>query len=64
MKKYLKELELKLKKLWQKVSDPMCELYGALIIAGKKTYSQVPSLLKARVKEYLEAIGLEELVQE
>lgn len=41
----------------------MVIVYVALIIAGRKTYSQVPAILKDSVKEELIALDLEELVE-
>ena len=42
----------------------MAMLWAQQIMLGKKTYSQVPRLLKALVKEILIDSGCEELVQE
>lgn len=42
----------------------MAMLWAQQIMLGKKTYSQVPRLLKAQVKEILIDSGCEELVQE
>jgi hypothetical protein len=42
----------------------MVIVYVALIIAGRKTYAQVPAILKEAVKEELIALDLEELVIE
>lgn len=41
----------------------MVIIYVALIIAGRKTYAQVPSILKDAVKAELEALDLAELTQ-
>lgn len=38
----------------------MVALYVALIIAGRRTFSQVPEKFKATVKADLEALGLDE----
>lgn len=38
----------------------MVALYVALIIAGRRTFSQVPEKFKAAVKADLEALGLDE----
>lgn len=38
----------------------MVALYVALIIAGRRTFNQVPAKFKAAVKADLEALGLEE----
>lgn len=42
----------------------MAMLWAQQIMLGKKTYAQVPRLLKAKVKEILIDSGCEELVQE
>lgn len=42
----------------------MAMLWAQQIMLGKKTYSQVPKLLKAQVKELLIDSGYEELVTE
>ena len=42
----------------------MAMLWAQQIMLGKKTYAQVPRLLKAQVKELLIDSGLEDLVQE
>ena len=42
----------------------MAMLWAQQIMLGKKTYSQVPRLLKERVKEILVDSGYEELVVE
>lgn len=39
-------------------------LWANQIILGKKTYSEVPRLLKVKVKEILIEAGCEELVKE
>ena len=39
-------------------------LWASQIIAGKKTYAQVPRLLKSQVAEILRDEGLEELIIE
>ena len=39
-------------------------LWANQIIAGKKTYAQVPRLLKPQVTEILRDAGVEELVNE
>lgn len=40
--------------------DEMVVVYATLIIAGAKTYAQVPAKLQAQVKEHLKAMGLDE----
>ena len=42
----------------------MAMLWAQQIMLGKKTYAQVPRLLKAQVKEILIDSGCEELAQE
>lgn len=42
----------------------MAMLWANQILLGKKTYAQVPRLLKAQVKELLIDAGYEELVSE
>jgi hypothetical protein len=41
----------------------MVIVYVALIIAGRKTYAQVPAILKEAVKEELIALDLAELTE-
>ena len=42
--------------------DMMAMLWAQKIILGKKTYAQVPRLLKDQVKEILIESGMEELI--
>lgn len=42
----------------------MAMLWAQQIMLGKKTYSQVPKLLKEKVKEILIDSGCEELIEE
>ena len=42
----------------------MAMLWAQQIMLGKKTYDQVPRLLKDQVKEILEDSGMGELVKE
>ena len=42
----------------------MAMLWAQQIMLGKKTYEQVPRLLKAKVKEILEDSGMGELAVE
>lgn len=42
----------------------MAMLWAQKIMLGKKTYDQVPRLLKVQVKEILIESGMEELIQE
>ena len=44
--------------------DMMAMLWAQQIMLGKKTYAQVPRLLKEQVKELLIDSGYEELVTE
>ena len=47
-----------------KEEDMMAMLWAQQIMLGKKTYSQVPRLLKDKVKEILIDSGAEDLVTE
>ena len=42
----------------------MVVVYVALIIAGRKTFAEVPAVLKDKVKAELEALELGDLVTE
>ncbi|RGI83930.1 hypothetical protein DXD84_08555 [Dorea formicigenerans] len=44
--------------------EMMAMLWAQQIMLGKKTYKQVPRLLKDKVKEILEDSGMSELVTE
>ena len=44
--------------------EMMAMLWAQQIMLGKKTYEQVPRLLKEKVKEILADSGMEELVEE
>ena len=44
--------------------EVMAMLWAQQIMMGKKTYGQVPRLLKDKVKEILEDSGMSELVKE
>ena len=48
----------------KEVQYMMAMLWANQIMLGKKTYNQVPRLLKAQVKELLIDSGYEELVTE
>ena len=51
--------------LWicsRKEDDMMAMLWAQQIMLGKKTYEQVPRLLREQVKELLIDSGMEELV--
>lgn len=53
------------KLLFRKESETMMAmLWAQQIMLGKKTYAQVPRLLKEQVKEILIDSGMEELVTE
>lgn len=45
-------------------ADMMAMLWAQQIMLGKKTYDQVPRLLKSKVKELLEDSGMGELATE
>ena len=44
--------------------EMMAMLWAQQIMLGKKTYEQVPRLLKEKVKDILADSGMEELVEE
>lgn len=44
--------------------EMMAMLWAQQIMFGKKTYAEVPRLLKAKVKEILEDSGMGELAKE
>lgn len=44
--------------------EMMAMLWAQQIMMGKKTYGQVPRLLKEKVREILEDSGMTELVKE
>lgn len=48
----------------RKEKDMMAMLYAQQIMLGKKTYSQVPRLLKEAVAEILRDSGCAELITE
>ena len=48
----------------RKEEDMMAMLWAQQIMLGKKTYAQVPRLLKDKVKEVLIDSGCEDLVTE
>lgn len=52
------------KLLFGKEVTIMAEVYATLIIKGVKTFAQVPRVLKAKVKEVLDALDLSELAAE
>ena len=47
-----------------KEEDMMAMIWAQQIMLGKKTYAEVPRLLKAKVKEILEDSGMGELAKE
>ena len=47
-----------------KDEDMMAMIWAQQIMLGKKTFAQVPKLLKEKVKEILIDSGIEELVTE
>lgn len=49
--------------LYLKGGTDMASVYVALIIAGRRTFSSVPSVIKEKVKEDLIALDLEELTK-
>lgn len=50
--------------LGKEVQEMMAMLWAQKIMLGKKTYADVPRLLKNQVKEILIESGLEDLVTE
>ena len=48
----------------KEVQTMMAMLWAQTIILGKKTFAQVPKLLKDQVREILEESGLSELAAE
>ena len=57
-------LKLSLYILFKGGENDMVVVYVALIVAGRKTFAQVPSILKEKVKTELEALDLGDLVIE
>ena len=53
-----------MRKKWKEVLVMMAMLWAQQIILGKKTFSQVPKLLKEQVREILIDLELEELAKE
>ena len=49
---------------WKEVQLMMAMLWAQKIILGKKTFADVPRLLKEQVREILIESGLEELTEE
>lgn len=52
-----------LKYILRKEIDEMAAVYATLIIKGLKTFTEVPELVKPKVKEVLEGIDMGELAQ-
>lgn len=48
----------------QKGGEMMAVIYATLIIKGKKTFAQVPKILKEKVKEILIDLDMAELAVE
>ena len=48
----------------KEVKDMLAFLWANQIIVGKKTFAQVPRLLKEKVREILIDSGCEDLIQE
>ena len=48
----------------KKEDEVMAAIYVALIIKGKKTFAQVPAMLKEQVREMLIDLELEYLIEE
>ena len=64
MREFIAELALNVYFTLQKGSkEMMAMLWAQQIMLGKKTYDQVPRLLKDKVKEILEDSGMGELVK-
>ena len=51
-------------KKWKEVQLMMAMLWAQKIILGKKTFADVPRLLKEQVREILIESGMEELIDE
>lgn len=60
----MSKLIAKIKNHISEVRDLMAMLWAQQIMLGKKTYAQVPRLLKDQVKEILIDSGCEELITE
>jgi hypothetical protein len=48
----------------KEMKDMMAMLWAQQIMLGKKTFAQVPRLLKDKVREILIDSGMEELIEE
>ena len=53
-----------IKNFLRKVGDILAVVYATLIIKGSKTFKDVPSLIKDKVRQVLIDLDLEELIQE
>lgn len=61
---FLRKFVQKLKNCFKKWRDSMAVVYATLIINGKKQFSDVPALLKEKVRQVLVDLDLEDLAQE
>lgn len=50
--------------IWRGGEDMMAMLWAQKIMLGKKTFAEVPRLLKDQVREILIESGMEELITE
>lgn len=62
--KYLKNCVRKLKNYFRKRRFNVAVIYATLIVNGKKTFADVPKLIKEKVRQVLIDLDLEELTQE
>lgn len=58
--KRIKDLIEKIKARKEVIKMAMVTIYITLIVAGRRTFAQVPKSLKEAVKADLEAMGLDE----
>lgn len=58
--KRIKDLIEKIKARKEVIKMAMVTIYITLIVAGRRTFAQVPKTLKEAVKSDLEAMGLDE----
>lgn len=58
--KRIKDLIEKIKARKEVIKMAMVTIYITLIVAGRRTFAQVPKTLKEAVKADLEAMGLDE----
>ena len=63
MRKIIQKMILKIL-FTKEENDMVAMLWVSRIVAGKKSYKDVPRLLKAQVKELLIEAGLEEFIEE